>query len=285
MSLPYRLGSSSLFARPNDEDADKPSRVVFLSVEGTVTEVRYFNYIERYRKELGIDAIVHVEVLRKHDTKSGLDHILGLLEEYIRFRDTKMFEEEIASLDLGKYDTQFIRLFLENSSAIPPKQQRQFEAVLRSKHLDLRYLQFLSRFHGEDDVFGIVIDKDQGSHSAKQISEVITECKEKGYRCYITNPCLEFWLLLHVSDVKTEFAEQLDEILDNKTDEKGNTFVSNLLCAKTGERKSIKDKTFRNYYLPNVDLAIERAKGFASREELLDKIGSNLGELFALLRM
>ena len=44
-------------------------------------------------------------------------------------------------------------------------------------------------------------------------------------------------------------------------------------------------KTFEKYYLPNVDLAIARAKGFASGDELLDKIGSNLGELIELLRM
>ena len=34
MSLPYRLGSSSLFVRPH-ENSLEPKRVVFLSTEGT----------------------------------------------------------------------------------------------------------------------------------------------------------------------------------------------------------------------------------------------------------
>lgn len=149
MSLPYRLGCNSLFTRPNEETKE-PKRVVFLSAEGTSTEVCYFKYIERYREQLGIDAIVHV--------------------------------------------------------------------------------------------------------------------------------------LLHVSDVKTEFSEQLGEILDNQVDEKDNSFVSNLLHAKTGQRKNIQAKTFEKHYLPNIDLAIERAKDFAPSGELLDQLGTNLGDLFTLLR-
>ena len=67
--------------------------------------------------------------------------------------------------------------------------------------------------------------------------------------------------MLHVSDVVSEYSEVLDDILE--LDEKGNSFVSNLLYEKTGQRKAIQLKTFEKYYLPNIDLAIERAKGFA----------------------
>lgn len=52
MSLPYRLGSRSLFVRAH-EDSIEPKRVVFLSTEGTKTEVHYFNFIEKYREQLG----------------------------------------------------------------------------------------------------------------------------------------------------------------------------------------------------------------------------------------
>lgn len=67
--LSYRLGSSSLFVRTN-EDSIEPKRVVFLSTEGTKTEVQYLHFIEQYRERLGINAIVHIEVLRRYDTKS-----------------------------------------------------------------------------------------------------------------------------------------------------------------------------------------------------------------------
>lgn len=133
-------------------------------------------------------------------------------------------------------------------------------------------------------MFGIIMDRDCGSHSVKQMNSVVKKCKERNYLCYITNPCIEFWLLLHISDVISEYSELLEDILANKLDEKKNSFVSNLLYEKTGQRKAIQAKTFKKFYLPNIDLAIERAKGFAPSEQLLEKIGSNLWELIELLR-
>ena len=281
--LSYRLGSSSLFVRTN-ENSVEPRRVIFLSAEGTKTEVQYLHFIEQYREQLGINAIVHIEVLRRYDTKSDPENVLELLEEYIEFRENKMFEKIIDSLRLKNYSTEFIKSYLENPSSLTKKECNKFKAALREEQLDLLYLDFLSKYQGKDDKFGIVIDRDCGSHSEKQMKSVVKKCKEKQYLCYITNPCIEFWQLLHVSDVASEYAEFLEDILRNETDEKKNTFVSNLLYEKTGERKAIQAKVFEKYYLPNVVLAIERARGFAPSDQLLEKIGSNLGELIELLR-
>ena len=90
--------------------------------------------------------------------------------------------------------------------------------------------------------------------------------------------------MLHVSGVANEYSECLNKILDNETDEKGNTFVSNLLFEKTGQRKAIQAKIFEQYYLPNIDLAIERAKTFGKKDQLLDSVGTNIPELFEHLR-
>ena len=281
--LSYRLGSSSLFARTN-ENTVEPKRVVFLSTEGTKTEVQSLHFIEQYRNQLGINAIVHVEVLRRYDTKSDPENVLELLEEYIEFRENKMFEKIIDSLRLKNYSTEFIKSYLEDASSLTKKERNKFKAALKEEQLDLLYLDFLSKYQGKDDKFGIVIDRDCGSHSVDQMKNVVKKCKEKNYLCYITNPCIEFWQLLHVSDVASEYAEMLEDIFRNETDEKKNTFVSNLLYEKTGERKAIQVKSFEKYYLPNVDLAIGRARGFAQSDQLLEKIGSNLGELIELLR-
>ena len=283
MSLSYRLGSSSLFVRAR-EDSMEPKCVVFLSTEGTKTEVQYFKYIDKYREQIGINAIVHVEVLRRYDTNSDPENVLELLEEYIQFRENKMFERIIDSLRLKNYSIDFIKSYLENSPDILQKDRNRFNAVLREEQLDLLYLDFLSRYQGKDDLFGIVIDRDCGSHSIEQMKQVVKKCREKKYLCYITNPCMEFWQLLHVSDVASEYSELLGDILRNKLDEKDNSFVSNLLYEKTGQRKAIQVKTFEKFYLPNVDLAIERAKGFASEDRLLEELGSNLWELIELLR-
>lgn len=281
--LSYRLGSRSLFTRPNENTTDA-KRVVFLSVEGSKTEAQYLNFIEEYRDQLGINAIVHIEVLKKYDTKSDPENVLELLEEYVQLRKDSKFGEIIDTLHFKKYSTEFIKSYLENPSGLTKKERNRFEAALREEQIDLLYLCFLNQYKTEDDSFGIVIDRDCGSHTVKQMKEVVKRCKEKNYLCYITNPCIEFWQLLHVSDVATEYSELLEDILQNKKDANDNTFVSNLLYKKTGERKSIQAKSFKKYYLPNVDLAIERAKGFSSGDRLLEELGSNLGELIELLR-
>lgn len=279
----YRLGGRGIFERPNEETL-KPKRIVFLSVEGTKTEVCYFRYVEKFREQLGIDAIVHIEVLKKRDTNSDPDNVLDLLEEYIQFRNSKTFETELSKLELNKYDQDFIKTYLRNPSSIQSRERNRFEALLRQEHIDLLYLDFLNKYQGEDDAFGIVIDRDCGSHSVEQMNSIIEKCREKKYYCFITNPCLEFWQLLHVSDVAKEYEEQLEDIQANRVDDSGNTFVSNLLYDKTKQRKAIPLKAFKQFYLPNIDLAIERASTFAPSCDLVNKLGSNLGELFELLR-
>ena len=283
MTISYRLGSRAMFVRPN-EGLSKPKHVVFLSVEGTKTEISYFNYVKKYREKLGINAMVYVEVLQRYDTKSDPENVLSLLEEYLQLRNETKFKDKIRSSRLKAYPREFIETYLNTPETLDKKVKHKFEEVLRQENLDLHYLDFLNRFQGEDDVFGVVIDRDCGSHSAKQLVKVISECKAKGYLCYLSNPCIEFWLLLHVADVAKEYAGCLKEILANKLDGKGNSFVSNLLYERTGQRKSIQEKNFIVNYLPHIDTAIARSKAFADFDSLLNELGTNVGDLFKILR-
>lgn len=117
------------------------------------------------------------------------------------------------------------------------------------------------------------------------IEEVFSDCDNKGYKCFLTNPCIELWLLLHVSDVSEEYKHDMNNLLENPIDKKGHTYVGNLLYEKTNIRKGIQLKAFEKYFLPNIENAIENAaKICTERNNLLDRVGSNLGELFVLLR-
>lgn len=283
MNPNYRLHCNKLFERAN-EGSLLPKHVVFLSVEGTKTEVQYFDLIQKHRAEMKIDAIVQVEVLRRTDTKSDPESVLELLDEYMAIREDGGLEKVLARLELRSFDRAFIEAYRNDKKSVPPAARKKFESVLNGESVDLQYLHFLNRYKGENDVFGIVIDRDAKSHTAAQMRRVQSSCREKGYHCFITNPCFEFWLLLHVSDVSTEYADHLEEIKENRIGAGKRPYVAELLHNKTGQKKNIKVKTFTEHYLPNVDLAIERAESFAKEENLIDEIGSNLGELFGLLR-
>lgn len=281
MSIPHRLNAGNRFERPETQSI---KRVVFLSVEGEVTERRYFEFVRESRETLGIKSVVEIHVLRRGDSSSSPEKVVELLENYLEVRNNNDFLAEVDKLELKHYDKEFIHKYLEAPDTIDVKEKRQFEGFLKEEQLDLTYLLFLNKFkgsdNGENDVFGIVIDRDAGNHSPENMARIFDECDEKGYRCFLTNPRFEFWLLLHVADVKSEYPDELEKMLDFNDET-----VDKHLLEKTGGGKKIQRKTFDTYSLPNIDTAIERANGLCtSRNELLDQLGSTLGELFELLR-
>ena len=281
MSIPHRLNAGNRFERPETQSI---KRVVFLSVEGEVTERRYFEFVRESRETLGIKSVVEIHVLRRGDSSSSPEKVVELLENYLEVRNNNDFLAEVDKLELKHYDKEFIHKYLEAPDTIDVKEKRQFEGFLKEEQLDLTYLLFLNKFkgsdNGENDVFGIVIDRDAGNHSPENMARIFDECDEKGYRCFLTNPRFEFWLLLHVADVKSEYQDELEKMLDFNDET-----VDKHLLEKTGGGKKIQRKIFDTYFLPNIDTAIERANGLCtSRNELLDQLGSTLGELFELLR-
>lgn len=281
MSIPHRLNAGNRFERPETQSI---KRVVFLSVEREVTERRYFEFVRESRETLGIKSVVEIHVLRRGDSSSSPEKVVELLENYLEVRNNNDFLAEVDKLELKHYDKEFIHKYLEAPDTIDVKEKRQFEGFLKEEQLDLTYLLFLNKFkgsdNGENDVFGIVIDRDAGNHSPENMARIFDECDEKGYRCFLTNPRFEFWLLLHVADVKSEYPDELEKMLDFNDET-----VDKHLLEKTGGGKKIQRKTFDTYFLPNIDTAIERANGLCtSRNELLDQLGSTLGELFELLR-
>ena len=281
MSIPHRLNAGNRFERPETQSI---KRVVFLSVEGEVTERRYFEFVRESRETLGIKSVVEIHVLRRGDSSSSPEKVVELLENYLEVRNNNDFLAEVDKLELKHYDKEFIHKYLEAPDTIDVKEKRQFEGFLKEEQLDLTYLLFLNKFkgsdNGENDVFGIVIDRDAGNHSPENMARIFDECDEKGYRCFLTNPRFEFWLLLHVADVKSEYPDELEKMLDFNDET-----VDKHLLEKTGGGKKIQRKTFDTYFLPNIDTAIERANGLCtSRNKLLDQLGSTLGKLFELLR-
>ena len=281
MSIPHRLNAGNRFERPETQSI---KRVVFLSVEGEVTERRYFEFVRESRETLGIKSVVEIHVLRRGDSSSSPEKVVELLENYLEVRNNNDFLAEVDKLELKHYDKELIHKYLEAPDTIDVKEKRQFEGFLKEEQLDLTYLLFLNKFkgsdNGENDVFGIVIDRDAGNHSPENMARIFDECDEKGYRCFLTNPRFEFWLLLHVADVKSEYPDELEKMLDFNDET-----VDKHLLEKTGGGKKIQRKTFDTYFLPNIDTAIERANGLCtSRNKLLDQLGSTLGELFELLR-
>lgn len=138
MNPNYRLHCNKLFERAN-EGSLLPKHVVFLSVEGTKTEVQYFDLIQKHRAEMKIDAIVQVEVLRRTDTKSDPESVLELLDEYMAIREDGGLEKVLARLELRSFDRAFIEAYRNDKKSIPPAARKKFESVLNDESVDLQY--------------------------------------------------------------------------------------------------------------------------------------------------
>lgn len=286
MKNKYRL-SSTIFEREEEKDKVELPKIFFLSVEGNATEKEYFKGVSTNRKYLGINAIVDVEVLSRSskDTGSAPSQVIELLEEYLRLRENgkESLIEDIPAEFVQRYGVEFIRDFLDGGRNIPKKKRNAFVTDLLKIGYDINYRKYLQKYHSDLDEFGILIDRDMHTHSEVNMLECIQYCKEKGYACYIANPCFEFWLLLHLSDVKSEYADRFDVIKENKNVSDKHTFVSKEVSNKAHHGKS--GINFKKNYLPYVEDAVLRAKEFTSDEvQLVEEIGCNLWKLLESMK-
>lgn len=298
MANSFRLTSNTLFSRSEENEQESPLRIVFLSVEGNKTEEQYFSFVEKYRNQLGIKSGVHIHSLKraKHDNLSAPENVLELLEEYLELRNAECLPERLRMAIPSEYSYDFIVDYVNGNCNAEDNRIIQFEQLLNSTGIDLEYDFFLKEYKGCDDIFGIVIDRDYKSHSVEQMKDIVQQCNDKGYMCFVTNPLFEFWLLMHLIDIKKIYGEDLSDFLTNNSVSNQHTYTSEKVSEIAGHAKSIRESTFVKYYLPNIDHAIYQAKTEFSTNlfELIGKtdsidakkgvLGSNIPELFDLLR-
>ena len=282
----YRL-ASTVYDREDEAQKIIPEKRVFLSVEGNVTEKEYFDGLSKNRVKIGINAKVDVEVLRrgKKDTNSAPQQVIELLEEYVRLREQNEDDilQEVSEQFKEQFSMDFIKQFLETPDKLPKKQRNLFATELKKIGYDINYRKYLKKYNNERDEFAVLIDRDMQTHSESNMSECIKYCRDNGYKCYIANPCFEFWLLMHLADIEAEFGDQLDKIKENKKVSEQHTFVSREVSNRAHHGKSGID--FARKYLPYMDKAIIQAKKFPDDEyELVDSIGCNLWRLIEELK-
>ncbi len=275
----YRL-TSSAFERPEEERKISPKRYVVLSVEGDRTEKDYFSHLNEHLDR----AIIQIHVLgrQRGGGYSAPEQVIELLDEYIQVREGGPMPKELPEDFRKKYTPEEISNYLDQSGSLGSRRKNEIELDLKWLGLDIAYRKYLQNCQSEEDLFGIVLDRDSGSHSRELLEKCYSRCQEKRYECYLSNPCFEFWLLLHICDVSQEFGEnEKKELLENTKASGRHTKASKEVSERAGHSKRIPRGTFEEQYLPNIETAIQRSKQFAFQfPELLDQLGTNLSDLF-----
>lgn len=141
------------------------------------------------------------------------------------------------------------------------------------------------------DKICFVIDRDKHSfvknEHTDQYSYVLSKCKENNFGFYLSNPCFEYWLLLHFEEV-THLDKNL--LLENPklnaigtSSKNGKTFTEQKLGNLLPGYK--KDKYNAESLMPRIDIAIRQAESLCeSPEELEYSLGSRVGLLIKELR-
>ena len=124
--------------------------------------------------------------------------------------------------------------------------------------------------------------------SLMRASKIVEQEKKRGnVEFVLSNPCFEFWLLLHLMSADSlNKPEELAKIQANKHTSKRHTDVSGLVSAMAKHAQKIPERLFNKYYKPNLARAMNAATKFAATPDaVLDHVGTTvplmIDDLFA----
>ena len=296
---------------------DRTIKKYFLVFEGNRTEEIYFNAINELKDKIGINPLIEIISIERTYTEEGwsnpkkiLEQLLKDLEEIengkISYKtlvdkiiEIIMEDEKISSKILKeissekmieniKNDIESLDNIVENVeedcefllNMIIKKLFLTIEEIPNILETVLKNIENKQITYSEDiDKMCLIVDRDKKSFKEEQYNYVKEECKKKNFKLYVTNPCFEFWLLLHFDEVHLINKEKL---LENKRASLKVRFVESELKKYFPYNKN---KYNAELLIEKIDLAIENEKKFCENiEELKDKLGSNIGLLIKELK-
>lgn len=135
----------------------------------------------------------------------------------------------------------------------------------------------VSTFDEEIDHVILIGDRDRGSFTDKQYVSVLDKIKEKKWlHLIISNPCIEFWFLLHHTDGK-----DIDMSGWNKDNDAASKVMKEL---KKFDRSYSKERFKADFYLSKISTATENSRSYASDlKELQNEIGTNVPSMIDLI--
>lgn len=283
----------------------KAIKKYYLIYEGSKTEMQYFNGISQNKDYLDIDSLIEiVPILRSYNEEdwSNPKKILDKLIEYINEKNTDslsadtftdkvidwLLDEQIIG-ECGIYNKynikyELIKLFDSSASKVNLNECLEKVSDFLTQNLNIsdsivqikEYVknQFVTYERGYDKIC-LIADRDKQSFKKEQYEYVVSTCAENDYNLYISNPCFEFWLLLHFDEI-LDIDKKL--LLENKKESARKRFLEKQLSDLMGgySKNNIKFDMLVN----RVENAIENEKNFCEDiDELKENLGCNIGLL------
>jgi len=166
----------------------------------------------------------------------------------------------IATEDTAATPTYFKTLVSQDfyqSSKVHVELLQREDTASAPKHVLAQIEQWLATYEIEDnDEFWLVIDVDQWGDA--KLSQIAQMCIQKEIRMAISNPAIELWFLLHLTDLDRYDATTRQELFENKKNGARRTPLEQAILDVTGRYN--KSNLDAPRYIPHVEEAIERAE-------------------------
>ncbi|HEY5556023.1 RloB family protein [Acetobacterium sp.] len=309
----------SFAKRTTTKTGDETRKKYFLVYEGEATEAIYFDAINDLKQEIGIDPLIELTPLIRSYSESGWSNPKKILDRVIQnitesqtgnMSYETLFNQVIDYLieegiiaEKGPqaksiweilqwyYEKESNKILTDTLSDLEQECKNISECLEKASCLatitadisDIIKNQKIT--YAEDfDKICLIVDRDRESFICNltndQYTYVLQTCREKNMGFYVTNPCFEFWILLHFDKV-----HRLDRtlLLENPKVSKKRRYTEDQL------KKLIPDYRKSSYnarkLIKKIDTAIKNEKMFCeSIEQLENTVGSNLGELIEEMR-
>jgi hypothetical protein len=295
--------------------SDNPKRKYFFAYEGSETERLYFDGIQANKDRLGIDVLLEIVPLLRSCNEAGWSHPIRLLSCLMEFlqqmeagqykissiiewtidylegenilADANVSEDEIRSYLVGWFAEEGGVTQEDTVSSLDMIVEQVADSLQEKisicdcvenlkKYLTAQAITYDPSY----DRVCVIVDRDKQSFKGDQYDCVMKTCMDEGFQLYVTNPCFEFWLLLHFDEV---FALDMKKVKTNvRVTEKRKYTEDELRKLVPGYKKNnIQFQVF----VSRIDKAISNEKHFAEDlSDLKDTVGSNVGKLITQLR-
>ena len=296
---------------------DRTRKKYFLVFEGSRTEEVYFDTINESKGKIGINPLIEIISIERTYSEYGWSNPKKILEQLLKdleeIEDGKLSYKTLVDkiMEIIVEDKNFSLKISKKSNLkeVIEDIENEIESLENTvKNIEEDCITFLSIItkkvflvkeeianilekvlenignqqitYSEDiDKMCLIVDRDKKSFKEEQYNYVKEECKRKNFKFYVTNPCFEFWLLLHFDEVHSINREKL---LENKRASSKVRYIESELKKYFPYNKN---KYYAELLIEKIDSAIENEKRFCEDiEELKDKLGSNIGLLIKELK-
>ena len=300
-------------------DKNKNRAKYFISFEGVKTEFQYFQGIINNKELLNItDDIEIILLIRNHSylgwsnplkvfnrTKFCIDNLsrnernvssfISSIVEYSFYNSPLLSKREDASLlydDLIYHMDIFFNLKKEDNinfnDHIAIDISSFISHVIKNRYslheIDTFINNQFTPFNPNKDKVCLIVDRDKRSVTDKQYQLLINKCFNNNYDLYISNPCFEFWLLLHFNEV---FDIDIEILLDNpKIEIENDTINFTEYQLKKILPNFEKNNICFNDLIKKIPMAIDNELKFSQDIiKLQSVLGSNVGLLIKELML